>query len=132
MLRHVRWIPVVLIMAALLVTACQPVAPGAAPAAGGEAAAAEPIVLTFSSVSVPDDAHTKGMEVFAEEVEKLTNGEITVEVYPGGQLFTQDAEQAAVRNGNVDMAYAGPTGSPSSCPTCPCLPRPICSQATNT
>ena len=57
---------------------------------------------------MPEDAHTKGMEIFAEEVEKLTNGEITVEVYPGGQLFTQDAEQAAVRNGNLDIVYAGP------------------------
>src|SRR5690606_34702737 len=102
-----RWIVVVLVLVALLVTACQPVA--TAPAAdGGVAASAEPVVLTFSSQSVPDDAHTKAMDIFAEEVSKLTNGEVTVEVYPGGQLFTQDAELPAVVSGNLDMAYFDP------------------------
>ena len=67
----------------------------------------DPVTLTFSSVSVPDDAHTKGMEVFAEAVNRISNGNITVEVYPGGQLFTQEGEQAAVRQGNVDMIYSG-------------------------
>ncbi len=70
--------------------------------------AGEPVTLQFTSVSVPDDAHTKGMEVFAEEVAKLTDGNITVEVFPGGQLFTQEGEQAAIRQGNVDMIYGGP------------------------
>lgn len=102
-----RWIVVVLVLMALLVAACQPVA--TAPAAdGGAAASAEPVVLTFSSQSVPDDAHTKAMDIFAEEVAKLTNGEVTVEVYPGGQLFTQDAELPAVVSGNLDMAYFDP------------------------
>ncbi len=64
--------------------------------------------LQFSSVSVPDDAHTKGMYVFADEVAKLSNGTMKVEVFPGGQLFTQDGEQAAIRRGNVDMIYSGP------------------------
>ena len=117
-----RWIALLMIVG-LLLAACQPVAAppadsGAAADEGatteeaapaeGEGGDMEPIVLTFSSVSVPDDAHTKGMEIFAEEVEKLTNGEVKVEVYPGGQLFTQEGEQAAIRQGNVDMIYGGP------------------------
>ncbi len=68
----------------------------------------EPVTLEFSSVSVPDDAHTKGMQVFADAVSRISNGNITVDVYPGGQLFTQEGEQAAVRQGNVDMIYGGP------------------------
>jgi tripartite ATP-independent transporter DctP family solute receptor len=65
--------------------------------------------LTFSSASVPDDAHTKAMYVFKEELERLTNGEIRVDVYPGGQLFTQEQEPMALRRGTLDMAYEGPT-----------------------
>ncbi|MCG3210335.1 MAG: hypothetical protein FOGNACKC_03966 [Anaerolineae bacterium] len=68
----------------------------------------DPVTLQFSSVSVPEDAHTKGMQIFADEAARLSNGNITVEVYPGGQLFTQEGEQAAVRAGNVDMVYGGP------------------------
>jgi tripartite ATP-independent transporter DctP family solute receptor len=70
---------------------------------------AEPkFTLTFSSVSVPDDAHTKAMYVFKEELERLTNGEIRVDVYPGGQLFTQEQEPMALRRGTLDMALIGP------------------------
>lgn len=71
-------------------------------------AIAQDVTLQFSSVSVPDDAHTKGMQVFADEVAALSNGTMKVEVFPSGQLFTQDGEQAAIRRGNVDMIYSGP------------------------
>jgi tripartite ATP-independent transporter DctP family solute receptor len=64
--------------------------------------------LTFTSVSVPDDAHTKAMFVFKEELEKLTNGAIEVDVFHSGQLFTQEGEQAAIRKGTLDMCYTGP------------------------
>ncbi|HHY56255.1 MAG TPA: DctP family TRAP transporter solute-binding subunit [Chloroflexi bacterium] len=107
-----RWIVAALMLAAWLIAACQPVAP-----AGSEAAvSAEPVVLTFSSQSVPDDAHTKAMTIFADEVAKLTNGEVKVEVYPGGQLFTQDAELPAVVAGNLDMAYFDPNWFSQSIP----------------
>jgi tripartite ATP-independent transporter DctP family solute receptor len=65
-------------------------------------------VLTFASTSVPEDAHTKSMYVFKEELERLTNGEIRVDVYPGGQLFTQEQEPMALRRGTLDMALIGP------------------------
>lgn len=64
--------------------------------------------ITWSSVSVPDDAHTKAMYVFKEELERLTNGEVEVEVFHSGQLFNQEAAQAAVRKGTLDMVYTGP------------------------
>jgi len=61
--------------------------------------------LTFANVSVPDDAHTKAMYAFKEELEKLTNGEITVDVFHSGQLFTQEGQNAAIRKGSLDMTY---------------------------
>ncbi len=63
------------------------------------------VTINFSSVSVPGDAHTEAMTVFKNELEKLSGGSIVVNVYPSGQLFDQEGEQAAIRQGSVDMIY---------------------------
>jgi len=63
------------------------------------------VKLTWSSISVPGDAHTEAMKVFKEEVEKLSDGHITVDLYIAGQLYTQEGELAACREGTLDMAY---------------------------
>jgi len=63
------------------------------------------ITLTWSSISVPDDAHTKAMQVFKEEVERLSDGKITADLYIAGQLYTQEGELAACREGSLDIAY---------------------------
>ena len=82
--------------------------------AGGQSEAASddgaalPVKLTFSSVSVPGDAHTRAMQVFKLELERISGGEMAVEVYHSGQLFSQEGEQAAVRKGTVDMIYTSP------------------------
>ena len=65
------------------------------------------ITLTWSSISVPDDAHTKAMQVFKEEVESLSMGHITVDLYIAGAIYTQEGELAACREGTLDMAYYG-------------------------
>ena len=65
------------------------------------------IKLTWSSISVPGDAHTEAMKVFKEEVERLSGGKITVDLYVAGQIYTQEAELAACREGTLDMAYYG-------------------------
>jgi len=64
--------------------------------------------ITWSSVSVPDDAHTKAMMVFKLELERITEGQIDVELYHSGQLFTQEAAQTATMRGTLDMVYTGP------------------------
>lgn len=73
-----------------------------------EAPKAKQYKLSFSSVSVPNDAHTKAMYAFKESIEKLTSGQITVDVYHSGQLFTQEAQNPALQKGTLDMAYIGP------------------------
>jgi tripartite ATP-independent transporter DctP family solute receptor len=45
------------------------------------------------------------MWVFKTELEKLSNNRITVELYTSGQIFTQEGELAACREGSLDMAY---------------------------
>jgi len=63
------------------------------------------VKLTWSSISVPGDAHTEAMKVFKEEVENLSAGHITADLYVAGQIYTQEAELAACREGTLDMAY---------------------------
>ena len=72
-------------------------------ASSGFALAAE--TLTFSSVSVPGDAHTRAMQMFKMTLKKVSNGKMDVDVYHSGQLFSQEAEIAAVRRGTIDLAY---------------------------
>jgi tripartite ATP-independent transporter DctP family solute receptor len=70
-----------------------------------EKPAPKPVKLTWSSISVPADAHTKAMWVFKTELEKLSDNRITVELYTSGAIFTQEGELAACREGTLDMAY---------------------------
>jgi tripartite ATP-independent transporter DctP family solute receptor len=63
------------------------------------------VKLTWASVSVPGDAHTEAMKVFKDEVERLSAGKITVDLYIAGAMYTQKAGQAACREGTLDMNY---------------------------
>jgi len=63
------------------------------------------VKLTWSSISVPGDAHTEAMKVFKEEVERLSAGKITVDLYIAGAIYTQEGELAACREGTLDVAY---------------------------
>lgn len=63
------------------------------------------VKLTWSSISVPGDAHTEAMKVFKEEVERLSAGKITVDLYIAGAIYTQEGELAACREGTLDIAY---------------------------
>jgi len=66
---------------------------------------AEDIKLTWSTISVPGDTLVGAMEVFKEEIDKLSDGHITADLYIAGQLYTQEGELAACREGTLDMAY---------------------------
>jgi len=72
-----------------------------------EAKEAPKFVLKYSIAAMPTVAHSKAIEVFAKEIEKLTNGQIKVETYYGGQLFSQEGQQNAVRRGALEMTNTG-------------------------
>jgi TRAP-type transport system periplasmic protein len=74
----------------------------------GSEAAAEPIVLEYSTVAVPNAPHGRGQAKFAEEVERLTNGEVIIKNYYGGELYTQEAQNSALRRGNLALTNQGP------------------------
>jgi TRAP-type transport system periplasmic protein len=83
----------------LAVALCAVMAVGAAFAQG------KPVKLVFTSASLPGDAHTEAMKVFKSEVEKLSNGNIKVDLYDSGTLFAQGADLDAVMQGKVDLVY---------------------------
>jgi len=91
-----------------------------------------PVKLTWSSVSVPNDAHTKAMQMFKLELERISNGEMAVEIYHSGQLFTQEGAQAAVVRGTLDMVYTGPSWVAQQLPYVSCWVRYIPSPVTTT
>lgn len=78
-------------------------APAAAPADAPAEAGIEPVTLKFghaNAVDTPVDVYCK---MFAEKVAEYSDGAITIEVYPAGQLGSLQELQDAVEFGNLDM-----------------------------
>ena len=66
------------------------------------------VTFKFSSISVPGDAHTDAMQVFADEVKTLSNGSMEVDVFHSGALVGSENEVDAVVGGEVEMVYVSP------------------------
>lgn len=77
-------------------------------ATGTQEGEVEVIELEYSTVATPAAPHAKGQVKFAEEVERLTDGEVVIKVYQGGELYTQEAQNTAIRRGNLAMTNQGP------------------------
>ena len=92
----------------LLIAAIALLTPALALATGVEEEMDEVVTLTWSSVSVPDDAHSKAMLEFEQVVEEVSGGQIQVEIFLAGELYNQDTGLPAMRRGNLDMHYTGP------------------------
>jgi TRAP-type transport system periplasmic protein len=73
--------------------------------ASGVAFAQAQVKLVFSTVSVPGDAHTLALYTFKSELEKVSGGKMTLDVYHSGQLFGQAADNDATVQGKLDMSY---------------------------
>ncbi|HYG59550.1 MAG TPA: TRAP transporter substrate-binding protein [Symbiobacteriaceae bacterium] len=107
MFQKVRFATVVLLALALL-TACgrgaavkKETAP-AAPVPGGTAAApVEKMVVKFSHVVAESTPKGQASLKFADEVKKLSNGRIEVQVFPNSQLYKDGEEIEALQKGAV-------------------------------
>jgi tripartite ATP-independent transporter DctP family solute receptor len=73
-----------------------------------EEAGPEAVHLTLSTIATAEAAAAKAFEKFKFEVGRRTNGRITAEVFTGGQIFTQEGEIAAAREGTLDIANYAP------------------------
>ena len=68
-------------------------------------AAAKPLELVWSTVSVPGDAHTNSMYAFKETVERISGGTIKVTCFDSGALFKQEQSVAALKSGQIDFSH---------------------------
>lgn len=66
-------------------------------------AQAQPIVMKFSTQTQNDMQH-EYIKVYKAELEKATNNRITVEVYPGAQLGSQQRQSEGLRIGSIEAA----------------------------
>ena len=67
----------------------------------------EPIELTISHfVSPKHGQHTDVFEPFAEEVKSLTDGRVSVNIFPGAALGAATAHYDLATNGVADITYA--------------------------
>ncbi|MFZ5595841.1 MAG: TRAP transporter substrate-binding protein [Bacillota bacterium] len=75
----------------------------------GNTANAQPVKLIAAIVTPKDGSYYAGMEKFKEIVEKETNGSVTVEIHPNGELGGNEDELVQkVATGTVDIAVASP------------------------
>jgi tripartite ATP-independent transporter DctP family solute receptor len=75
---------------------------GAAPRVGA------PIVLRFGAAQAPATANVRAMELFRDELGKLSGGQFKVEVYPSGQLGSFRETMEATQLGTQQMQVATP------------------------
>lgn len=74
-------------------------------ALGGTASAE--IKLKFGHILDTNSAVHAGAVAAAEKMAACTNGEVTIEIFPGGQLGNESALNNAVRVGGVDLVNTG-------------------------
>lgn len=75
---------------------------GAAPTSGSQ------VVLRFGAAQAPATANVRAMELFRDELAKLSGGQFKVEVYPSGQLGSFRETMEAVQLGTQQMQVATP------------------------
>jgi C4-dicarboxylate-binding protein DctP len=63
----------------------------------------EPVTLKLASSLPADSAGGRSYSYFADLVEEYTNGRVTVDIYPGSQLFPATEGWEAVATGSVDI-----------------------------
>jgi len=93
------WIAILLIAGFSLI-----MAGGQGESGAGKAQAAKPFVLKYNQLE--PEAHPQGVteKAFAEKIAELSGGQITVETYFSGTLFTQEGEVSAMMSGDLDLS----------------------------
>ncbi|BDF69426.1 hypothetical protein CE91St41_04070 [Oscillospiraceae bacterium] len=66
-----------------------------------------PIKVKVANLYAENVPETQSLYLFKEEVEKKTDGAIQIEIYPNGQLGTEDALLESVQTGSVEMFLSG-------------------------
>ena len=76
--------------------------------AGGEkesdGGGAKTFRLTYNQLEPPEHPQGVTQAKFKEKIEELSGGQITVDIYPSGSLFTQEGEVTAIMTGDLDLS----------------------------
>lgn len=76
----------------------------AAPAASAEAApAADSLVLQWSEVNGDEYGATVGAKAFAEKINEVSNGQITIDLYTNGTLGDEKTSMQGIQMGTLDI-----------------------------
>ena len=86
--------------------ACCALALAAALGAGATGAVAQERTLKLGHDQVTDHTYHATTQFFAERVKELTDGELAVEIFPGGTLGTETSMLSEVIDGNIDMSVS--------------------------
>lgn len=92
---------VVITILALVLTGCGRPTEDATPGEGGKEG--EKIVIKVGHTGAPDHYYQDGLEKFAELVDKKTNGQVEIQIYPSDQLGGQRQELEGCMVGTHDM-----------------------------
>lgn len=76
-------------------------------------ASAEEVTLRLASVAPEKSIWMKMLNDYADRVNKLTNGEVKIEIFPGGQLGTMEDTLSQMLRGRVDI-WTGATPAMSA------------------
>ncbi|GAB5376801.1 MAG: sialic acid TRAP transporter substrate-binding protein SiaP [Acuticoccus sp.] len=80
--------------------------------------------IKMGHVLAPSHQFHKGMLLAAEKLAELTDGSVTLEVFPSSQLGTERDMHVSVRTGGVDMLLASPGGASVHLPELAVLDAP--------
>lgn len=64
---------------------------------------AEKITISYSHVQSTSSATHRAMEDFGNYMNEKSNGWVTLEIFPAGQLYNDSTEIDAIVGGNIDM-----------------------------
>lgn len=81
--------------------------------------------LKMGHVLAPTHQFHQGMLLAAEKLAELTDGSVTLEVFPSSQLGTERDMHVSVRTGGVDMLLASPGGASVHLPELAVLDAPF-------
>lgn len=91
----------------LALGACGTDTPPAAGSADPGSAEDKPVKISIGHIYASSHAIGQAVELFKEKVEELSNGTITVVIYPGSQMGTESEILQQVDQGVLDMTISG-------------------------
>lgn len=91
----------------LALGACGTDTPPAAGSADPGSAEDKPVEISIGHIYASSHAIGQAVELFKEKVEELSNGTITVVIYPGSQMGTESEILQQVDQGVLDMTISG-------------------------